>query len=331
MMADVEVRAGARTRAIAQGVRTAADESRSEVPLICFTLFAPAAAGVALFSLVLDACGVLPVGARCAFAATAFALVSAGMLASIAHLARPWRAPRSLANWRRSWLSREIIAVSAFWALALLWLGAALWSGAPQHASAALNVCAAVAGALLLVVIARAYCVHGQPAWDGTDTLVELVGGALGAGSAAAAAAAGVLCSDAAAIAACALLAFCGMAASAAVLGLAWRHRLRRVADLAMREDAPRVRAACGKVAACASLPRAYRALSGAAAFCTLVVLATAVAGGDPVGDVFQAMLPACAALLVVAAACELMALASVRSRFYSLAVQDKFAVRLRR
>src|SRR5690348_17925088 len=39
-----------------------------------------------------------------------FVLVSAGLLASTAHLGRPERAWRALSQWRSSWLSREGIA-----------------------------------------------------------------------------------------------------------------------------------------------------------------------------------------------------------------------------
>ena len=37
----------------------------------------------------------------------ALALISAGLLASTAHLGRPERAWRALSQWRSSWLSRE--------------------------------------------------------------------------------------------------------------------------------------------------------------------------------------------------------------------------------
>ena len=196
---------------------------RSEVPLICFTVFAPAAAGASLFA--------LPLGGGWALAAIVVLMVTAGMLASIAHLARPLRAPRSLAHLGSSWLSREILVVSAFWTLAVLWLlcelggagmfggavGAAASSGAAgepaieafaagsgaagaaEGAAAAavfpwaavtcgFHVAAVVIGAVLLWVIARAYRVHGQPAWDGSDAFWELVAGALGSGGTVAAA-----------------------------------------------------------------------------------------------------------------------------------------------
>ncbi len=59
-------------------------------------------------------------------AAVAFALLNAGLLASVFHLGQPTKAWRVWLGWRTSWLSREAIALNAFagaatGALALLW------------------------------------------------------------------------------------------------------------------------------------------------------------------------------------------------------------------
>lgn len=56
----------------------------------------------------------------------ALALVSAGLLASLAHLGRPERAWRALSQWRSSWLSREGVAAIATYlpvlVLAYFWI-----------------------------------------------------------------------------------------------------------------------------------------------------------------------------------------------------------------
>lgn len=62
--------------------------------------------------------------------ATGFVLVSAGLLASLAHLGQPQRAWRALSQWRSSWLSREGVASTLTYApataliviLIMLWL-----------------------------------------------------------------------------------------------------------------------------------------------------------------------------------------------------------------
>lgn len=178
------------------------EQRRSELPLIAFTTCEPAALGVALFGFtasladgpsgasvlpgllsgdsVLGASGALATGALPAL--TAWALCSIGMLASIGHLAKPLRAPRSLANLRSSWLSREILLVGAFWVALTAWAAASLaGSGA---AALLFEAMGCVIGAILMYVIARAYRVSTRPAWCGPEGLMELWACVLGAGSA---------------------------------------------------------------------------------------------------------------------------------------------------
>lgn len=215
------------------------EERRSELPLIIFTTCVPAAEGLTLCAL---AAG-WGAGAPASFlvnllpnmlssgmaAAVAFILTTVGMLASIAHLAKPLRAPRSLANLASSWLSREIAFVGAFWALLALWaLGAAI--GASALALAAQAGAAAV-GAGLMWVIARAYRVSTRPAWCGSEGLIELWAGALGAGSALAL----LTCANSSAL-------FAALMVGLAVLGLlldvhSHRHRKARLQTEAVNSD----------------------------------------------------------------------------------------------
>lgn len=331
----------------------AGEAERSEAPLICFTVFAPAAAGASLFA--------LPLGGGRALAAIVVLMVTAGMLASIAHLARPLRAPRSLAHLGGSWLSREILVVSAFWALAVLWLvcelggalalggdpaadgvgaaGAAAGAAEPAGgfpwtaAARAFHGAAAVVGIVLLWVIAKAYRVHGQPAWDGSDTFWELVAGALGSGGTVAAAVAagqgiavgGPLCPGSifgcCSAATLGLIAILAISAACLVMGFAHRRRAIRVAALGKMEGGPRARAACDDLVQRGSEPRAYLILDSLAAACALAACAMALLlGGDAMGDLLAAVALALCAIL------ELAAQASIRNRFYSLAQRVRFA-----
>ena len=86
---------------------------RQEWPLAVFTL--SAAALVAAF--VAAVAGALALDARVFTAAAAIAMALAS-----AHLGRRTRAWRAILNVRRSWLSREILVLSAFFAFATLWL-----------------------------------------------------------------------------------------------------------------------------------------------------------------------------------------------------------------
>lgn len=157
---------------------------RSELPLIVFTMFVPAAEGLCLCALM--------GGSASASALLAVVLTTVGMIASVAHLAKPLRAPRSLMNLASSWLSREIIAVSVFWAILVAWCAAAmLGEGAPTPEEKDLwtmvafiaQGIASIAGAIVLFVIARAYHVSTRPAWGGYAGLAEMWACALSTGS----------------------------------------------------------------------------------------------------------------------------------------------------
>jgi len=64
-------------------------------------------------------------------ALVSFAFTAVGLVASFFHLGRPARAWRSAAKWRTSWLSREVIVLPAFLAVALLYAVAHFlgWNG----------------------------------------------------------------------------------------------------------------------------------------------------------------------------------------------------------
>lgn len=298
----------------------AGEAERSEAPLICFTVFAPAAAGASLFA--------LPLGGGWALAAVVVLMVTAGMLASVAHLARPLRAPRSLTHLGSSWLSREILAVSAFWALAALWLVCELGGFPWSTAARGFHVAAIVVGIVLLWAIARAYRVHGQPAWDGSDTFWELVAIALGSGGAVAAAAAagqgiagfgGTL-----PLMLLGVVALIGLASSSALIRFASGRRMRRVGELADRERTPRALAARDTLTA--GEPRLYRRFNAVA---IALALATLCVGLLPLLGGLTAIATSIA--LAFSALSELVAQASLRNRFYSLAQHARFAAVARR
>jgi Fe-S-cluster-containing dehydrogenase component/DMSO reductase anchor subunit len=96
-------------------------------------------------------------------------LGAAGLLLSTLHLGRKERAFRAVLNWRRSWLSREVLAVPAFLALAaahLLLVPSRLPTGA----------LASAAGLTALLCIDRVYAVmarEGHPWGDDTAALMS--------------------------------------------------------------------------------------------------------------------------------------------------------------
>lgn len=119
--------------------------------MILFTTLAGAAQGLMLALVALDtagALGLLPAPGAVlplAGAAVVLALSGAGLVAATFHLGHPERAWRAMAQWRTSWLSREVIVLPAFMAVVFAW-GVAQWLGWPTRWPGA----AAAALALLL-------------------------------------------------------------------------------------------------------------------------------------------------------------------------------------
>lgn len=122
-------------------------------------------------------------------------LCAAGLGASFFHLRHPERAWRSAAMWRTSWLSREVIALPAFMALAAAY-GLAGWMGAPRVALA-LGALAALASVTLFVCTGMIYaCLRFLREWHTPLTVVNFLALGCASGLSAAAALAAWLAPD---------------------------------------------------------------------------------------------------------------------------------------
>ncbi|MBL8327582.1 MAG: dimethyl sulfoxide reductase anchor subunit [Rubrivivax sp.] len=110
----------------------------------------------------------------------ALGLMAAGLMASFFHLGRPERAWRAAAQWRSSWLSREVIALPLFMAGLALWVLVKL-RAAPPGADALpagwwLGLGVALLCALLFVCTAMIYAsVRFLQEWASAYTLVNLL------------------------------------------------------------------------------------------------------------------------------------------------------------
>lgn len=292
-----------------QGSGAGAGERR-ELPLICFTLLSPASVGVV--------CGAMAMGKTADFllALAALVLVSAGMAGSILHLARPLMAPTSLRNVASSCLSREIVVVSAYWAVALVWCACCLL--APELAVLAwvLCLCTMAMGCVLIVAIGNAYLLASQPAWNGREVYIELAGVAASVGGPAAASVSvleALFRGSTVSSLLIAIAAGCILSAIGAALGhTARRARAKRLAQMVrVEQDAgsfarnPRVLEAQERLQGLAARYRTVRALSA-------------------VGIVAGVVPP-------VALAAELVSQALARDAFYRLRVISRYAVRLHR
>lgn len=103
------------------------------------------------------------------------ALAAAALAVSLVHLGRPFRALRALANWRSSWLSREVIAYGAF-----VGAGAgALWL---PDAAPLPTVLAAALGVGCLHCVDRVYLAMAQERRAPGDTVAAIGSGLFLAG-----------------------------------------------------------------------------------------------------------------------------------------------------
>ena len=99
------------------------------------------------------------------------ALAGLGLLASFFHLGRPERAWRSAAMWRTSWLSREVIALPAFIAVAALY-GLAHWVG--SRAALPIGLAGSVVCVALFVCTGMIYaCLRFLQEWHSPLTVVN--------------------------------------------------------------------------------------------------------------------------------------------------------------
>ena len=147
---------------------------------------------LALFSVQLHVLlGLLPpldglAGFYAAGSAIALFLLTVGLLASFFHLGRPERAWRTAAQWRSSWLSREVIALPAFMGMVALYAltHALQWSPALGHwpsgavidASLLLGLLGCALAFALYLCTAMIYaCLRFLTEWHTPLTLVNFV------------------------------------------------------------------------------------------------------------------------------------------------------------
>ena len=144
-----------------------------EWPLVAFTIAGQTAVGA--FLLLCPLLFLSPAGTSWRPAARGMVLVVWGLILGLVaiaaglsffHLRHPFRAYRALANFRTSWLSREIffeLAFMAFVAVAFV----LVWTGQTTGLFLrAVMAVAALAGVLFLVSMCRLYVLESVPPWD---------------------------------------------------------------------------------------------------------------------------------------------------------------------
>jgi len=143
-------------------------------PLVFMLVLTQLAAGAFVTVWILDALGSAKQLGLAALASLGIAGISLG--ASTLHLGRPIYAFRALRGLRRSWLSREVLTLSLFAAVAAIFAGMLL-ADAPFRAG--LGLLTAVLGLAGVYSSARVYIVRARPAWFSHFTLAEFLATAL--------------------------------------------------------------------------------------------------------------------------------------------------------
>jgi Fe-S-cluster-containing dehydrogenase component/DMSO reductase anchor subunit len=137
--------------------------AKAQPPLTVMLVLSQLGAGLAL----MDA---LTGGGSRGMGVVAVAVTALGVAIGALHLGQPLKAWRSFLGWRKSWLSRELIAFGAF----LGALGAHLAIGHPLSA-----MLAALAGLLAVACSAMVYVATRRPFWNAPMTFAKFFGTAL--------------------------------------------------------------------------------------------------------------------------------------------------------
>jgi formate dehydrogenase iron-sulfur subunit len=134
-------------------------------PLVVMLVLTQGGAGMFLSAAVAGLCG-LGAGLR-ALELAGLGLCCAGLAASVSHLGQPLKAWRAFLGWRKSWLSREIIALNLFAGLAAVAvLVKFLEPGGAGPAGDASGMLAALAGLVGVFASAMVYVDTRRPFWE---------------------------------------------------------------------------------------------------------------------------------------------------------------------
>ncbi len=148
--------------------------------LVLFTLLVQAACGALVGVVGVQLLSDLDVLGPLTFIVVGLVLLIAAVISTL-HLGAPRHAPLTLLNWRRSWLSREIIGLGLVGGLVTL--GALIGLlGEPEASLAArtlVGVLAAAAGIFLLLAMIRLYSVRTVTEWRPAATAIRFSGATL--------------------------------------------------------------------------------------------------------------------------------------------------------
>lgn len=146
-------------------------------PLVIMLTLTQTAAGLFLAAAIVTVGG----GPIASLASIGFASLCLGLIASVLHLGQPLKAWRAFLGWRKSWLSREIIAFNAFagaatTVLALSVIAAKGWGPDVTRFLLPATIGAAVLGLAAVFTSAMVYVDTNRPCWCGRNTFGNFFG-----------------------------------------------------------------------------------------------------------------------------------------------------------
>jgi len=152
---------------------------RNHGSLVAFTLMVQAAVGGLWCLQVALLWNSRPAGALCLkiLLPAASGLVLAGLAAAAAHLGNPADSPHAVKNFKKSWLSREIISVGIL--AGILAFVAALAHIRPGVINGWLLLPGSLAGAAAIYAMTRVYRLRTVPCWNHAGTPLAFLGSAL--------------------------------------------------------------------------------------------------------------------------------------------------------
>jgi DMSO reductase anchor subunit len=107
----------------------------------------------------------------------ALCLILTGLAVAMAHLGKPGDSLHAVNNFKKSWLSREIISVNVF--AALLAVMAALAHIRPGALNGWLLLVGSLSGGTVLYAMTRVYRLRTVPSWNHAGTPLTFLGSAL--------------------------------------------------------------------------------------------------------------------------------------------------------
>ncbi len=155
-----------------------------ERSLVLFTLLTQAACGALVGLAGLQLLGAADVLGPLAFVTIGLLILAASTISTL-HLGAPQHAPYAIANWRHSWLSREILALGLTGALVAIGALVALLGDARENVAARTIIVslAAAAGVVLVATMVQLYSVRTVPEWRRPLTVAGFAGTTLRLGS----------------------------------------------------------------------------------------------------------------------------------------------------